>query len=532
MVRSALAVALATVLLALAAPAAADAPDAVSYVPPVDGAIVDGFRPPSTRYGAGNRGVDYATTAGQAVRAAADGTVVFAGRIGDSSHVVVLHADGLRTSYSFLADVTVRRGQHVVQGDVVGVAGDEVHFGARAGDEYLDPTTLFGGGPARVRLVRTDLKQPAPEWRERRGLLDGLRGVPHRVASGTVTALTPVARMAVTHGWDATRRAVLDAADQLERVDAALRAVRHVTNAPFVRASRRAIRVERVVEDQRECTPADVADPIAPAAGHLLVLVGGRGSSTGHTPLLDLDTTSLGYRPDDVVQFSYAGGTRPYTAHDTERNLARSGADLRALLVDLGRTHPGATVDVIAHSQGGLVTRAALSGVDTWAPDLPVIANVVTIDSPHHGALAATADALLGTPMGGDAARDMASSSRAIAALDRRGLPANTRFTSIAGSGDLIVDAQLSAVDHATNAVVHAEGLHAHDQVVTLPATHREVALALAGRGPACRAPRDLADDLALADAIDLANGLDWVARRADDLLHWSAAPGGIGSPG
>src|SRR5437016_1006844 len=97
--------------LFVATPAAAaqheGAPAAVSYVPPVDAPIVDQFRPPQTRYGPGNRGVDYGVEPGDDVRAAADGVVVFAGRIGPSFHVVVLHDDGIRTSYSFLADVTV-----------------------------------------------------------------------------------------------------------------------------------------------------------------------------------------------------------------------------------------------------------------------------------------------------------------------------------------------------------------------------------------------------------------------------------------
>jgi len=58
------------------------------------------------------------------VRAAADGEVTFAGQVGGSHHVVVLHADGLRTSYSFLDTVAVHRGDHVVQGDVVGTSRD------------------------------------------------------------------------------------------------------------------------------------------------------------------------------------------------------------------------------------------------------------------------------------------------------------------------------------------------------------------------------------------------------------------------
>lgn len=74
-----------------------DEPAAVAYVPPADAPVADPFRPPPTPFAAGNRGIDLATTRGDAVRASAAGEVVFAGPVGGRSHVVVLHADGIRT---------------------------------------------------------------------------------------------------------------------------------------------------------------------------------------------------------------------------------------------------------------------------------------------------------------------------------------------------------------------------------------------------------------------------------------------------
>ena len=44
------------------------------------------------------------------MRAANDGVVSFAGAVAGTLHVTVAHAGGLRTSYSFLADVSVRAG--------------------------------------------------------------------------------------------------------------------------------------------------------------------------------------------------------------------------------------------------------------------------------------------------------------------------------------------------------------------------------------------------------------------------------------
>src|SRR5437667_3314900 len=133
------AVTLTTVAAGLAPPAVADS----AYRPPVTAPVADPFRPPPQPWAAGNRGLDYATRPGQEVRAAADGEVVFAGPVAASLHVVVLHPDGLRTSYSFLGSVRVGRGDHVRQGEVVGTAGIQaLHFGARARDAYLDPALL------------------------------------------------------------------------------------------------------------------------------------------------------------------------------------------------------------------------------------------------------------------------------------------------------------------------------------------------------------------------------------------------------
>jgi murein DD-endopeptidase MepM/ murein hydrolase activator NlpD len=124
------------------------------YHPPVDAPIADPFRAPPSPYAAGNRGIEYATAPGTVVRAASAGTVVFAGMVGGTLHVVVRHPDGVRTSYSFLRTAFVHRGDAVSTGTPVGVAGARVHFGARVGDVYIDPATLFeSGARSRVHLV-------------------------------------------------------------------------------------------------------------------------------------------------------------------------------------------------------------------------------------------------------------------------------------------------------------------------------------------------------------------------------------------
>src|SRR5829696_5500185 len=128
-------------------------PERVSYRPPVAGEVHDPFRPPPHPYGPGNRGLEYDTAPGDPVYASADGTVTFAGLVAGSLHVTVRHADGVRTTYAFLDQVDVARGQRVTQGDVVGAAGERLHFSARVGDAYVDPAALFDAGATVVELL-------------------------------------------------------------------------------------------------------------------------------------------------------------------------------------------------------------------------------------------------------------------------------------------------------------------------------------------------------------------------------------------
>lgn len=124
-----------------------------AYRVPVSGAvrIAHGFSPPRTRYGPGHLGVDLATVPGEAVYAAAAGTVTFSGAVAGRSVVVLLHPDGFSTEYEPLRPV-VHRGQVVAAGTVLGrVTGSHhgcasdrcLHWGARHGEVYLDPLSLL-----------------------------------------------------------------------------------------------------------------------------------------------------------------------------------------------------------------------------------------------------------------------------------------------------------------------------------------------------------------------------------------------------
>ena len=142
-------------------------PAVAQMVEPVEGEVVDAFRPPAHFGGPGNRGWEYATAPGSPAVAGAPGVVVFAGRVGDGPYVSVDHGAGLGTTDSRLIRIEVAVGDRVDAGTSVGVTGSIFHFGARRDGDYVDPAILFGSTSGRVRLVprppggsRPSLAQP------------------------------------------------------------------------------------------------------------------------------------------------------------------------------------------------------------------------------------------------------------------------------------------------------------------------------------------------------------------------------------
>lgn len=494
-----------------------------TYSPPVDAPVVDPFRAPANPYGPGNRGIDYATRTGEAVRAASDGEVVFAGRVGGSRHVVLLHPDGLRTSYSFLAAVDVARGDEVARGDVVGRSDRQLHFGVRAGERYLDPAALLAGDAPRVHLVPIR----GSEADERHGLVRALGGVARAVVGATRAGVDWV-RGEVDAAWDWAR-------GQLDSLRVALDVARHYLTIPY-ETVRLAWRGRRYLQSQADCTPASTAPGAPPPGRRIAILVGGLASASGDAAVLDVDTEALGYADGDVAQFSYRGGQAPgrrrldgvstntYDAADSQGDLTDAAERFRSMLHEVRRAHPGVPVDVIAHSQGGVVVRAALGDdSDALDPRLPSVEHVITLGSPHHGTDLATANAGLGTTEVGavgqagvrhvsgrldpssTAVAQLAETSSWMEDLGRRPLPAGARFTTVAARGDLTVPALQSALGDATNAIVPLAGPRAHGALPGSPEAHREMALALAGKGPMCRAVlTDLTHSLGVSVTQDL----------------------------
>ena len=129
-------------------PAAASEP----WTWPVAGAVIRGFDPPEDPSRSGHRGIDIATAAGTPVRAVAVGVVSFAGPVGGDLFVSIDHGGGLVSTYSWLSEVLVRKGDAVAPGDVVAASGDghpslqppHLHLGAKLDGVYVDPMSLLG----------------------------------------------------------------------------------------------------------------------------------------------------------------------------------------------------------------------------------------------------------------------------------------------------------------------------------------------------------------------------------------------------
>ncbi|WP_084484671.1 M23 family metallopeptidase [Nocardia anaemiae] len=130
-------------------------------------AVVRQFDKPAQDWLPGHRGVDLAGAPGQAVFAAGDGIVVFAGTVAGKPVVSIDHPGGLRTTYEPVqAEVSV--GLRVARGTRIGnlAAGHEgcaaaacLHWGARrdasghSRREYIDPLGLLHPTPLRLKPV-------------------------------------------------------------------------------------------------------------------------------------------------------------------------------------------------------------------------------------------------------------------------------------------------------------------------------------------------------------------------------------------
>ncbi|HYU35983.1 MAG TPA: peptidoglycan DD-metalloendopeptidase family protein [Thermoanaerobaculia bacterium] len=130
-------------------------------ISPVRGILTSGFggRVDPMTHGHGNhQGVDIAAAYGQPVHASGDGLVIQAGEQGGLGRAVfIAHGYGLTTRYGHMSAITVRPGQRVKRGDIVGRVGStgrstgpHLHYEVRLDGEPLNPVGYIldnGSGP-------------------------------------------------------------------------------------------------------------------------------------------------------------------------------------------------------------------------------------------------------------------------------------------------------------------------------------------------------------------------------------------------
>jgi murein DD-endopeptidase MepM/ murein hydrolase activator NlpD len=156
-----------------------------------------GFAPPALVWGSGHRGVDLVAKPGEAILAAASGTVVFAGSIAGKPVVSIDHGS-VRTTYEPVIS-TLSVGERVALGQVIGILGASghcrgcLHWGLREGKNYLDPLLLLGGRGGRLRLVAESQREVVERAAQARALA---------AASATRTsAIMPPAGQPGSHGF-------------------------------------------------------------------------------------------------------------------------------------------------------------------------------------------------------------------------------------------------------------------------------------------------------------------------------------------
>jgi murein DD-endopeptidase MepM/ murein hydrolase activator NlpD len=119
-------------------------PSAAGLVWPVLGPVTSPF---GVRWGRMHEGIDIAAPSGTAIRAAAAGTVIYAGWLGGYGNLVVIdHGNGLATAYGHQSSLAAGSGQAVAQGQVIGYVGStghstgpHLHFEVRVNGVPVDP---------------------------------------------------------------------------------------------------------------------------------------------------------------------------------------------------------------------------------------------------------------------------------------------------------------------------------------------------------------------------------------------------------
>ena len=128
-------------------------PSAAGFIWPVNGPITSPFGSRCLPNGdcSFHPGIDIAAPAGSAIKAAAGGTVIYAGALGGYGNLTVIdHGNGLATAYGHQSSIGVAIGASVAQGQVIGYVGctgycfgAHLHFEVRVNGEPVNPLSYL-----------------------------------------------------------------------------------------------------------------------------------------------------------------------------------------------------------------------------------------------------------------------------------------------------------------------------------------------------------------------------------------------------
>ncbi|MGZ5939746.1 MAG: murein hydrolase activator EnvC family protein, partial [Rhizomicrobium sp.] len=117
---------------------------------PVAGRVISDFG--TNGSGQRNDGINIAAPLGTPIRAAASGTISYAGNElrGYGNLILIKHDDGYVTAYAHAERIVVNRGDTVTKGQIIAYAGStgdvtspQLHFEIRHGVQPVNPRTML-----------------------------------------------------------------------------------------------------------------------------------------------------------------------------------------------------------------------------------------------------------------------------------------------------------------------------------------------------------------------------------------------------